>query len=74
MYVCTYVDRFMISGKYIRGEKSCFKEYAFNMASYVSEDDSTMNDENTSKPRIILLFSGKRKCGKDYITNALQER
>nr|XP_003703512.1 PREDICTED: phosphomevalonate kinase [Megachile rotundata] len=44
------------------------------MANYVSEDNSTMNVENTSKPRIILLFSGKRKCGKDYITNALQER
>ncbi|XP_078039865.1 phosphomevalonate kinase [Augochlora pura] len=30
--------------------------------------------KNSSNPRIILLFSGKRKSGKDFITNKLHER
>ena len=28
----------------------------------------------TDNPRVVLLFSGKRKSGKDYITDRLQER
>ena len=28
----------------------------------------------TDNPRLVLLFSGKRKSGKDYITDRLQER
>uniref|UniRef100_A0A8D8KLV0 Phosphomevalonate kinase n=1 Tax=Culex pipiens TaxID=7175 RepID=A0A8D8KLV0_CULPI len=27
-----------------------------------------------SNPRIVLLFSGKRKCGKDYLTERLLQR
>ena len=29
---------------------------------------------STDNPRLVLLFSGKRKSGKDYITDRLQER
>ncbi|KOC70409.1 Phosphomevalonate kinase [Habropoda laboriosa] len=39
-----------------------------------TDDRSAINLEKTCKPRVILLFSGKRKSGKDYITNVLQER
>ena len=31
-------------------------------------------DSSDNHPRIVLLFSGKRKSGKDYITDRLQER
>lgn len=34
----------------------------------------SINLKNSPNPRIILLFSGKRKSGKDFITNILQER
>lgn len=44
------------------------------MASSQHIDNSAINFKNSSKPKIILLFSGKRKCGKDYITNNLYER
>lgn len=44
------------------------------MASSQYIDNSAINFKNSSKPKIILLFSGKRKCGKDYITNNLYER
>lgn len=37
-------------------------------------DDREISHKGTFKPQIILLFSGKRKSGKDYITNALHER
>lgn len=45
-------------------------------------DDKIVNSktvvENTQQssgnPEIILLFSGKRKSGKDYITDKLHER
>lgn len=30
--------------------------------------------ENSKKPKYILLFSGKRKCGKDFITDILHTR
>ncbi|KAI4500679.1 hypothetical protein M0802_004271 [Mischocyttarus mexicanus] len=30
--------------------------------------------ENSRKPKYILLFSGKRKCGKDFITDILHTR
>ncbi|XP_034181701.1 phosphomevalonate kinase [Osmia lignaria lignaria] len=43
-------------------------------AGHVTEDHATKIVENILKPRTILLFSGKRKCGKDYIANAVQER
>ena len=36
--------------------------------------DSEISYKNLFRPQIILLFSGKRKSGKDYITNALHER
>ncbi|KAF3420004.1 hypothetical protein E2986_04884 [Frieseomelitta varia] len=36
--------------------------------------DSEISHKNSFRPQIILLFSGKRKSGKDYITNALHER
>lgn len=44
------------------------------MASSQHIDNSARNFKNSSKPKIVLLFSGKRKCGKDYITNILYER
>ncbi|XP_003695278.1 phosphomevalonate kinase [Apis florea] len=44
------------------------------MASSQHIDSSVINFKNSSKPKIVLLFSGKRKCGKDYITNILYER
>ncbi|XP_006620089.1 phosphomevalonate kinase [Apis dorsata] len=44
------------------------------MANSQHIDNSAINFKNSSKPKIILLFSGKRKCGKDYITNILYER
>lgn len=28
----------------------------------------------TEKSKLILLFSGKRKCGKDFLTERLMER
>ncbi|OAD60244.1 Phosphomevalonate kinase [Eufriesea mexicana] len=37
-------------------------------------DNCAINLKISFKPRTILLFSGKRKSGKDYITNTLQER
>lgn len=37
-------------------------------------DNREISHKGTFKPQIILLFSGKRKSGKDYITNALHER
>ncbi|CAK9812148.1 Phosphomevalonate kinase [Anthophora plagiata] len=39
-----------------------------------TNDRCAINLEQRCKPRVILLFSGKRKSGKDYITNILQER
>ena len=26
------------------------------------------------EPKLIIIISGKRKCGKDFITNLLKER
>lgn len=43
-------------------------------ADRVIDDYTAAEAVNPSKPRRILLFSGKRKSGKDYITNTLQER
>lgn len=31
-------------------------------------------EEAASEPRLILVFSGKRKSGKDYVTDWIQER
>jgi len=36
--------------------------------------DITENLKNSLKPNRILLFSGKRKSGKDYITEILHNR
>ncbi|XP_076625058.1 phosphomevalonate kinase [Colletes latitarsis] len=33
-----------------------------------------INFKNSLRPQVILLFSGKRKSGKDFITNALHEK
>ncbi|XP_017891038.1 phosphomevalonate kinase [Ceratina calcarata] len=44
------------------------------MAVDLLADEWKMKYKNVLGPRTILLFSGKRKCGKDYVTNALQER
>ncbi|XP_053997796.1 phosphomevalonate kinase [Hylaeus anthracinus] len=33
-----------------------------------------VKEKNSSKPRVILLVSGKRKSGKDFITDILQEK
>ncbi|XP_076761544.1 phosphomevalonate kinase [Xylocopa sonorina] len=44
------------------------------MAVSLVDDDPAINKMKSSKPQVILLFSGKRKSGKDYITNILQER
>ncbi|CAD1480767.1 unnamed protein product, partial [Heterotrigona itama] len=46
----------------------------FNMATDQFTGDSEISHKNSFRPQIILLFSGKRKSGKDYITNALHER
>ncbi|XP_076681968.1 phosphomevalonate kinase isoform X1 [Andrena cerasifolii] len=46
-----------------------------NMAAgHETNDRYMMNFENSPIPHRILLFSGKRKSGKDFITNILQER
>ncbi|CAL7939303.1 unnamed protein product [Xylocopa violacea] len=44
------------------------------MAVSLVNDDPAISKNDSSEPRVILLFSGKRKSGKDYITNILQER
>lgn len=31
-------------------------------------------EETVPEPRLILVFSGKRKSGKDYVTDRIQER
>lgn len=33
-----------------------------------------MTEVRVSKPRLVLVFSGKRKSGKDYVTDWIQER
>ncbi|XP_014614869.1 PREDICTED: phosphomevalonate kinase [Polistes canadensis] len=38
------------------------------------EDQIAHSFENSRKPKCILLFSGKRKCGKDFITDILHKR
>ncbi|XP_015172024.1 PREDICTED: phosphomevalonate kinase isoform X2 [Polistes dominula] len=38
------------------------------------EDQVAHSFKNSSKPKHILLFSGKRKCGKDFITDILHKR
>lgn len=38
------------------------------------EDQIAHSFENSRKPKYILLFSGKRKCGKDFITDILHKR
>ncbi|XP_076181501.1 phosphomevalonate kinase isoform X2 [Ptiloglossa arizonensis] len=43
-------------------------------AEQVTDKQCSINYKNSMKPQIILLFSGKRKSGKDFITNVLQER
>ncbi|XP_031832314.1 phosphomevalonate kinase [Nomia melanderi] len=43
-------------------------------AGNVTHKYCSTNIKNSLNPRIILLFSGKRKSGKDFITNILQER
>lgn len=35
---------------------------------------NTLHAMTPAQPRIILLFSGKRKSGKDYVTDLLQHR
>ncbi|KAG7189899.1 hypothetical protein KM043_006069 [Ampulex compressa] len=40
----------------------------------VEEPHALRSPENIAKPRAILLFSGKRKSGKDFITDILHER
>ncbi|XP_076231815.1 phosphomevalonate kinase [Calliopsis andreniformis] len=37
-------------------------------------EECAINFKHSSKPRSILLFSGKRKSGKDFVTNILHER
>lgn len=46
------------------------------MATTTSMGDNSAADnfENLVKPKYILLFSGKRKCGKDYLTDILHTR
>lgn len=48
----------------------------FNMAA-VKNDDHCQGMENVNnalKPKHILIFCGKRKSGKDHITDKLFER
>jgi len=40
----------------------------------VDSRDVTKNLKNSINPNRILLFSGKRKSGKDYITEILHNR
>jgi len=40
----------------------------------VDTRDVTKNLRNSIRPNRILLFSGKRKSGKDYITEILHNR
>ena len=35
---------------------------------------TVMAGSSSENPRIVMLFSGKRKSGKDYITDRLQEK
>ncbi|KAK2579197.1 hypothetical protein KPH14_002717 [Odynerus spinipes] len=46
------------------------------MATAINMENTSVahNFENSRKPKYILLFSGKRKCGKDYITDILHTR
>ncbi|XP_012220373.1 phosphomevalonate kinase [Linepithema humile] len=43
-------------------------------AEHVETRDVTKIMNNSTKPKKILLFSGKRKSGKDYITDILHKR
>ena len=43
-------------------------------ASYVTEQDCSKNREMLGFPESILIFSGKRKSGKDFITDELFKR
>ncbi|XP_033329387.2 phosphomevalonate kinase [Megalopta genalis] len=43
-------------------------------AENVIDNSCPIDVKSSSNPRIILLFSGKRKSGKDFITNVLHER
>ncbi|XP_051174706.1 probable phosphomevalonate kinase [Leptopilina boulardi] len=51
-------------------------EVEFNMAAVRSDDycQGIKNINNLTTPEHILIFSGKRKSGKDYITDKLFER
>ena len=40
-----------------------------------SENENLLGQESSpGQPCVLLLFSGKRKSGKDYVTDILQER
>ncbi len=65
-------------------ESNTYTTYRNNVNSGLSDCDhgaidiqsstTTMSETKSSKPRAVLVFSGKRKSGKDYITEIIRER
>lgn len=79
--VFMYFHVCIISGHYGKStwSGSCSRRAHIEHA-LMSVRSTTGDEEHTTvvmtpaQPRIVLLFSGKRKSGKDYVTDLLQHR